>query len=100
MLTLSASNTYSGATAVSAGTLQVASGVALGFGASYGQNVAMRRTTAKTGMLDIDGATLNEPLTLNGGVLVNSNTATAATLDSGVAGLTFTGAGSGFPGPR
>ena len=56
----------------------------------------MRSTTVTGGLLDMDGSTLNEPLTLNGGCLINSNTATAATLDSGVAGLAFSVAGSGL----
>ena len=99
LLCLTSPSTYAGGTTISGGSLQITNGGALGFGAVYGPNVPMRSTAASSGgLLDLDGSTLDEPLTLNGGGLINSNTASAATLSNGVAGLSFSGTGSGFSG--
>ncbi|MGO9109515.1 MAG: beta strand repeat-containing protein [Thermoguttaceae bacterium] len=95
MLVLTGSNTYSGGTTVSAGTLQTRNGVALGFGGQYVPGQAAATTTVVGGVLDLAGATVNEAIVLSGGAMINSSTATAARLDNGVAAITVT-SGSGF----
>jgi len=93
--TLTASNSYSGQTAVSAGTLQVSNANALGFGGQITGSSVPVATVSSTGTLDLDGQTVNKPITLDGGTLINSNTSTAAGLSSAVAGYDVTSAGSG-----
>jgi autotransporter-associated beta strand protein len=106
--TLSTANTYTGGTMVSNGSLVLGNSKALGFGGVVTGNPGS--TTVTTGgTLDLGGQTVTQPITLNGGSLINSNTATAAVVGSGVLGdgivsttslsgdasVTFTGSGTG-----
>ncbi len=88
-------NNFSGAVAITAGTFQAGSNNALGFGSAIG-NTAVNGTTVTGATLDINGVTVNEAVTLNGGKLINSNTVTAGTLASGIAGIRVSTVGSGY----
>ena len=95
-LRVTGNNNFTGALAINGGVLQAASNTALGFGGAIG-NVAVNGTTVTGGgALDINGVTVNEAVTLNGGKLINSNTTTTGTLASGIAGVRVTAAGSGY----
>lgn len=96
--TLAGANTYSGATTVSLGTLKLGHPSALG-------NTIGGTTVAAGGTLDLNAqAGVNEVITLNGtgvggsGALVN-NSATAATVASGVTSLAVTVGGTHSTGP-
>ncbi len=93
---LNGNNSYSGATTINTGAIQVGNGNALGFG---GTNVGINSpiavaTVNSSGTIDLNGQTLNKPITLDGGTLTNSNGSTAGIL-AGVSGYTVTSAGSG-----
>jgi autotransporter-associated beta strand protein len=108
-VTLSTANTYTGGTVISNGTVVLGSNKALGFGGVV--NGSPGSTTVTTnGTLDLAGQAITQPITLNGGSLINSNTGTAAGVGSGVLGdgivsstaalsgdasVTFTGSGTG-----
>jgi autotransporter-associated beta strand protein len=93
-----ATNAYNANVVVNTGTVQAGSSTALGFGSAIG-NVAVGTTTANAaGTVDLNGQTVNEAITLNGGSLVNDNTTTAATLNGGIAGIRITTAGTGYTG--
>ncbi len=96
VVNLSGSNTYTGATNIGSGTLQVGSANALGFG---GQIVGTpgNANVNSGGTLDLNGQSLNKIVVLNGGNLVNSNTSTAASIATGVQSYTVTNGGSGIP---
>ena len=90
-LVFNGNNTYSGATSVSAGKLQIGNSNALGYGGL--QTTATNGTTASTGTLDLNGITgVNEPITINGtgvssgGALIN-NSGSPAGIGNGIAGL-------------
>ncbi len=102
-LVLVGTNTYSGATTVSAGVLQLSNNATgLGFGGI--QNTATGATTVNNGFtLDLNGASgINEPIIISGtgiggnGALINSGA--AASISNGIAGLTIgaTSTGSGY----
>ena len=100
---LSGANTYTGLTTVNGGTLQLGNAGALGFGGLQ-RNVATSGTTVSGGgSLDLNGTTaISEPITLNTSsstALVNSNTSAAASIGSGIAGITLGTAGSGYSAP-
>ncbi|MGB8355590.1 MAG: autotransporter-associated beta strand repeat-containing protein, partial [Chthoniobacteraceae bacterium] len=93
--TFSGSNGYSGFTAVTGGTLRVTNSNGLGFGDQTFVNVTgvSNHTTTVSGSATLDlsaSGTINNAVTLNNGSLINSSTSAASTLDSGIAGLTFT----------
>ena len=97
VITLSGNNTYTGATTVGSGTLQLGSATALG-------SAAAGTTVTAGGVLDLNGqAGVAEPLTLssnglnNSGALVNSNTAAAASV-AGTVTLNDTSTGLGGDG--
>jgi autotransporter-associated beta strand protein len=107
--TLSTSNTFTGGTIVSNGSLVLGNPKALGFGGIVTGNPGGTSVTTN-GTIDLAGQTVTQPITLNGGSLINSNTATAAGVSSGVLGdgivnstaavsgdasVTFTGSGTG-----
>jgi len=102
--------TYTGNTTVSGGTLKLGSSRALGFGARQltanvtGTSVVatiVGKTISSTGTVDVNGLTVNEPIVLSGsgeggnGALVN-NSATDATIGSGIAAGLVTAKGSGY----
>ncbi|QJE95576.1 beta strand repeat-containing protein [Luteolibacter luteus] len=89
-------NNFTGALAISGGVLQAASNNALGFGGAIGNTAVNGTTVTGGGALDLSGVTVNEAITLNGGKLINSNTSTAGTLASGIAGIRITAVGSGY----
>jgi autotransporter-associated beta strand protein len=74
-LTLGGNNTYSGGATVSAGTLQIASATALGVGAA---------TVATNAMLDLNGQTINENMTLNSGATLLNSSANGATANGAI----------------
>lgn len=103
-LTLSGNNNMGGTTTIGGGTLKLGHNNALGFGGRYHDvNAVLGTSVGVAGILDLNGFTVNEPVTLAGALLNTS--ATPATLDNGVAGcqasskigstgtLTFTGGG-------
>ncbi len=90
-LTFTGANQYTGATTINAGTLKAGNAAALGFGGP--QKTTTGITTVSSGAtLDLNGATLNEPITLSGtgvggnGALINSS-GTPAIIGSGLAGI-------------
>jgi fibronectin-binding autotransporter adhesin len=91
---LSGPNTYTGATSVNTGTLQLGNALALG-------TVAGGTTVVSGAVLDLNGQTIGaEPVTLNGtgisaaGALLNSNAA-AASLAGNIANTTYSVGGTG-----
>ena len=105
VLSLNGANTLTGAITVSGGTLKVGNAAALGFGIP--QTTATSGTTVSSGAtLDVNGTTLNEPITVSGtgvgtnGALINTS-GTPASIISGIAGATVaaTGSGSGYSSP-
>ena len=108
-LLLNTANTYTGGTTVSNGSIVLGSPKALGFGGLV--NGSPGGTTVTTnGTIDLAGQTITQPITLNGGSLINSNTTTSAGITSGVLGdgivtsttalsgdahLTYSGSGTG-----
>ncbi len=97
-LTLSGTNSYTGATTVSGGTLVAGSNSVLGFGGAYALNTTIGTSTVSgNSTVDLNGRTLNEPLTLSGGNLVNNSVSTA-TFSNGLAGITYTNAGGTYSG--
>jgi fibronectin-binding autotransporter adhesin len=90
--TISTSNAYTGGTVINGGTLTVGSVNALGALETLGTGTGAKPggTTINTsGSLDLDGQSLSEPITLNGGTLTNSNAATASVI-GGVKGVGYT----------
>jgi fibronectin-binding autotransporter adhesin len=90
--TISTANAFTGGTFINGGTLQVASADALGASETLGtgNGAAPGGTTVNsTGSLDLDGQSLTEPITLNGGTLTNSS-ATTASVNNGVKGVGYT----------
>jgi len=79
---LTGSNTYSGGTTVSTGTLQVGGATALGFGGLVPHSGGATTVNAASA-LDLNGQTITQPITLNGGTLTNSNS-TAASVTNGI----------------
>ncbi len=97
VVNLSGSNTYTGATNIGSGTLQVGSANALGFGGQIVGSGGGNAVVTSGGTLDLNGQSLNKIVVLNGGNLVNSNTSTAASIATGVQSYTVTSGGSGIP---
>ncbi|MGD0390721.1 MAG: glycosyl hydrolase family 28 protein, partial [Tepidisphaeraceae bacterium] len=90
--TISTSNAYTGGTIINGGTLSVGSVNALGAFETLGTGTGAKPggTTVNTnGSLDLNGLSLSEPITLNGGTLTNSNAATAGVV-GGVKGVGYT----------
>jgi autotransporter-associated beta strand protein len=81
---LTAANSYSGGTTLSGGTLQLQNATALGSSSAL-------TSIAAGATLDLDGQSISDPLTVAGtgvggnGALINSNTASAATLNGPLA---------------
>jgi autotransporter-associated beta strand protein len=108
MATISTANTFTGGTTVSNGSLVLGNPKALGFGGIVTGNPGGTSVTTG-GTLDLGGQTITQPITLNGGSLINSNTSTPAGVSSGVLGdgivsttalsgdasVSFTGPGTG-----
>jgi autotransporter-associated beta strand protein len=104
-LVLNGNNNFAGNFFINEGTVKVTNASGLGFGATMGATYAAGITTVNPGaVLDLNpvaGAlTINEPIVLNGGSFINSNTSNAnlAKLDSGIAALVLTNAGAGYTG--
>jgi len=97
VVNLSGSNTYTGATNIGSGTLQVGSANALGFGGQIVGSGGGNAVVTSGGTLDLNGQSLNKIVVLNGGNLVNSNNSTAASIATGVQSYTVTSGGSGIP---
>ena len=92
-LVLSGANTFAGGVIVSAGTVKTANSNALGFGAVVPPTLSSEATIGRTAVsagasLDLSGTAVTEPVTLNGGGLINSSS-TAALLTSGIKGVSF-----------
>jgi autotransporter-associated beta strand protein len=88
---LSTSNSYSGGTTINGGTLTITNPNALGAAGTTGLATgAMPGGTSvnANGSLDLDGQSIVEPITLNGGTLTNSS-ASAATVVGGVKGVGY-----------
>ncbi len=106
--TLSTANTFTGGTMVSNGSLVLGNSKALGFGGIVTGNPGGTGVTTN-GTIDLAGQTITQPITLNGGSLINSNTGATAGITSGVLGdgivstttlsgdarVTLTGSGTG-----
>jgi len=101
---LTGSSNYSGNTTVNAGTLRVTNNAGLGFGgakfgnlaafgAGYPQTLSGTATVNAGATLDVSGITVNKPIILNGGSLVNSS-GTPTLIDSGIADLVVVNTGS------
>lgn len=87
--TISTANAYTGGTIINNGTLKVGSANALGATGVFNTSAAPGGTTVNTGgSLDLDGLSLTEPITLNGGTLTNSSAATAS-VNGGVKGVGY-----------
>jgi len=89
--TISTSNAYTGGTIINGGTLTVGSVNALGALETLGTGTGAKPggTTVNTnGSLDLNGRSLSEPITLNGGTLTNNNAATASVV-GGVKGVGY-----------
>ncbi len=105
-LVLNGVNTYGGNTSVNEGTVKVTNASGLGFGGTVGLTTyIVGRTTVNPGAtVDLNSTagalTINEPVVLNGGSLINSNTANGnvSRLDNGIAALLLTGLGAGYTG--
>jgi autotransporter-associated beta strand protein len=97
VVNLSGSNTYTGATNIGSGTLQVGSANALGFGGQIVGSGGGNAVVTSGGTLDLNGQSLNKIVVLNGGNLVNSNNSTAASIATGVQSYTVTSGGTGIP---
>lgn len=101
--TFSGANSYTGSTTVSAGLLKLGNDRSLGFGGIQTTTTA-GTVIANGGTIDLNGRTINEPLTLSGtgvgdaGALINS-AGTTATIGSGLAGLTYSALGTVGPLP-
>jgi fibronectin-binding autotransporter adhesin len=92
-VTIGSSNNYTGNTTVSQGVLTVGNAAALGVGGTMPVGQAVGTTVVSGGTLDLNGQTVNEPITLSGGTLGNSN-AGVASLASGVAGVSIASTGT------
>jgi autotransporter-associated beta strand protein len=77
------STSFTGGTNVSGGTLKLTSSSSLGFGDPT-KNTAPGSSLVAGGAMDLNGQTITEPITLNGGSLINSNASSPATLTSGI----------------
>ena len=107
-LNLNTANTFTGGTAISGGSVVLGNSKALGFGGIVTGNPGGTSVTTG-GTLDLAGQSVTQPITLNGGSLINSNTGAAAGVSSGVLGdgvvnttplagdasVTFSGSGTG-----
>ncbi len=98
--TMTGANAYTGGTNITGGTLQTGSVGALSFGGVVDPGHTPGSTTIgtgspspATGTLDLDGQSITEPITLQGGSLINSSTTTAAIVTSGVKGVGLNGGG-------
>jgi autotransporter-associated beta strand protein len=90
--TISTANAYTGGTIINGGTLALGSVDALGAAGTAGTGTGAKPggTTVNTnGSLDLNGLSISEPITLNGGTLTNSNAATASVI-GGVKGIGYT----------
>jgi fibronectin-binding autotransporter adhesin len=90
--TISTSNAYTGGTIINGGTLAVGSVDALGALETLGTGTGAApggTSVNASGSLDLNGRSLSEPITLNGGTLTNSNAATASVV-GGVKGIGYT----------
>ncbi len=103
--TLAGNNLYSRNTVITGGILRSTTNTALGYGGQYAINRPVGVTTVDgtnaASTLDIGGAAVvNEPITLNGSTngasLINSDTAVNATIDSGIATVTFSNNGGTY----
>ena len=98
-LRASGTNSYTGATNINAGTYEAGSDRALGFGGAVGAASVQGTTVAAGAVLDINGVTVNEVVTLNnGGLLTNTNLTTTGTLSNGLAGVRVVDLGTGYTG--
>jgi autotransporter-associated beta strand protein len=76
-LTLGGNNTYSGATAVNAGTLKLANATALG-------SAAGATTVSSNAVLDLNGQSISENINLNSGAAIVNNSASPAAVSGNV----------------
>ncbi len=90
--TISTSNAYTGGTIINGGTLKIGSVTALGATGTLGTGTGAKPggTSVNTnGSLDLNGLSLVEPITLNGGTLTNTSSTTASVV-GGVKGVGYT----------
>jgi len=93
-------NSYTGPTTVSGGTLKVTNSNGLGFGGPRFSGNPAGSVGVTGATLDISGGvTVNKAVTLTGGSLINSGTGTTSVLDSGIAEINLTAAGSTYSAP-
>jgi len=96
-LVLSGSSTRAGSTTVTAGTLRVTNGSALGNGVSTLSPNFASTIVDIAGTLDLSGnLSVNERIRLNGGTLINSSSGTTSVVENGVSYLNITAVGSGY----
>jgi autotransporter-associated beta strand protein len=97
-VTLSTANAYTGGTIVNGGTLTVGSVNALGGYETLGTGTGAKpgaTTVNASGSLDLNGMSISEPITLNGGTLTNNNAAIASVV-GGVKGIGYTTTAAGI----
>jgi len=96
--TLSGNNTFSGSVSVTAGSLQLGSANALGWGVTANASTVAGTTVSGSATLDLNGMTgVNEPITLNASsTFQNSASGTPAAIGSGLAGIAITTPGTGY----
>lgn len=92
-----ATGSFLGPVNINAGTFEAASARALGFGGAIGNATVAGTTVAAGAVLDLQGVTVNEIITLNsGGILTNTNPTATGVLSNGLAGVRVVDVGSGY----
>ena len=105
LLILGGANTYTGVTTVSAGAVRVTNNNGLGSGATYSPNGGIGATSASgtvsvaTGAtLDLSNVTVNKVIGLANGSTLTNSSASASTLDNGIAQILLVSTGTSTSG--